>query len=64
VIISCDLKVEMMRDRKMRMPMMIRICCFFYSVRCEPRRKNSAMQASTEVMITIDKLIMYYIYII
>ena len=51
-----DLMLEIAIEKNMSMLISIRIFCFFVSGRVDFSRKNSATEASTDAVMTTDKL--------
>lgn len=56
VKISLDLKLDIKMDRKMSKPIRIRIFCFFESLILDPSRKNKAITAKIEAIMTMERL--------
>ena len=57
---SLVLIFEIAMEEKISIPIRSRIFCFFFSGRVERIKKKSATEASTEAVMTTDKLIIKY----
>ena len=56
VNMSCDLKLDIKIDSRIKAPTMMSMFCFLKSSTFEPKRKNNATEAKIAAIMTIDKL--------